>query len=370
MCPELRSFIQTLLDLLQRAEDYIRDKVDLTFFTQTLPQLVEHIYNTAFAHTRERRDLSHGLGLIAELLGDGVESEDQKIPAFFRNLGPSVNDWEKYLQSLAEGQPSGTESPIDRPEEHLFLQKDDLLVHQLVGEYESIISSLRTKLDSRAPPPVLNLDVSVLKEDDNISPSSRSTSSEKKESWLIVSALIKEIQKVQLQKPEVTQNVSSQTSASADISTAISQASDEDTTLAENRKLLNPSSIPEVHPGGSSQKAISTSLQRKYRSLLRKRQTLIGKVCPAVRESIQKVTQVQDSYQWVLNIPNRNLRMSFQEVLVDLSSKNERGLYEARVRAVVGGRSLTFYSLVGLENESFYRSVPRIISVALEGLKA
>lgn len=64
--PELRSFLQTLLDLLQRAEDYIRDKVDLTFFTQTLPQLVEHIYSTAFTHTRERRDLglSHGLTQI------------------------------------------------------------------------------------------------------------------------------------------------------------------------------------------------------------------------------------------------------------------------------------------------------------------
>ena len=62
--PELHSFLQTLLDLLQRAEDYIRDKVDLTFFTQTLPQLVEHIYNTAFTHTpRERRDLGGRLGL-------------------------------------------------------------------------------------------------------------------------------------------------------------------------------------------------------------------------------------------------------------------------------------------------------------------
>lgn len=60
---ELRSFLQTLLDLLQRAEDYIRDKVDLTFFTQTLPQLVEHIYSTAFTHTRERRDLGLSRGL-------------------------------------------------------------------------------------------------------------------------------------------------------------------------------------------------------------------------------------------------------------------------------------------------------------------
>lgn len=60
---------------------------------------------------------------------------------------------------------------------------------------------------------------------------------------------------------------------------------------------------------------------------------------------------------------------SFVQVLVDLSSKNDRGLYQARVRAVVGGRPLTFYSLVGLENESFYRSVPRIIALALEAVK-
>ncbi len=55
---------------------------------------------------------------------------------------------------------------------------------------------------------------------------------------------------------------------------------------------------------------------------------------------------------------------------MDLGSKNDRGLYQARVRAVVGGRPLTFYSLVGLENESFYRSVPRVISLALDALKA
>lgn len=61
---ELRAFLQTLLDLLQRAEDYIRDKVDLTFFTQTLPQLVENIYSSAFPHGRERRDLNHGLTQI------------------------------------------------------------------------------------------------------------------------------------------------------------------------------------------------------------------------------------------------------------------------------------------------------------------
>lgn len=62
-------------------------------------------------------------------------------------------------------------------------------------------------------------------------------------------------------------------------------------------------------------------------------------------------------------------RCAVFQVLVDLTSKNERGLYEARVRATVGGRPLTFYSLVGLENESFYRSMPRIIALALDALK-
>lgn len=37
-------------------------------------------------------------------------------------------------------------------------------------------------------------------------------------------------------------------------------------------------------------------------------------VCPGVRESSQKVSQVRDSYSWVLNIPSKNLHMNFQEV--------------------------------------------------------
>lgn len=65
-----------------------------------------------------------------------------------------------------------------------------------------------------------------------------------------------------------------------------------------------------------------------------------------------------------------NSMFSGLQVLVDLSSKNDQGLYQARIKAVVGGRPLTFYSLVGLENESFYRSVPRIIALALAALKS
>uniref|UniRef100_A0A8C9QZK5 Serine protease 56 n=1 Tax=Scleropages formosus TaxID=113540 RepID=A0A8C9QZK5_SCLFO len=78
---------------------------------------------------------------------------------------------------------------------------------------------------------------------------------------------------------------------------------------------------------------------------------------------------IRDMYRWVLRIPSKNLCMNFQEILVDLASKNKKGLYEARIQATVGGRPLTFYSLVGLENEAFYRSMPRVIALALEALK-
>lgn len=40
----------------------------------------------------------------------------------------------------------------------------------------------------------------------------------------------------------------------------------------------------------------------------------IPTVCPGVRESSLQVTQVRDSYRWILNIPSKNLRMNFQEV--------------------------------------------------------
>lgn len=77
---ELRAFLQTLLDLLQRAEDYIRDKMDLTFFTQTLPQLVEHIYSAAFTHNRERRDLG-----LTWIKGTGVKDHVTAPFCFIKN---------------------------------------------------------------------------------------------------------------------------------------------------------------------------------------------------------------------------------------------------------------------------------------------
>ncbi|KAF0047025.1 hypothetical protein F2P81_000658 [Scophthalmus maximus] len=411
---QMRSFLQTLLDLLQRAEDYIRDKVDLTFFTQTLPQLVEHIYSTAFTHTRERRDLglSQCLTQIEEQLGGAVVPEEQgpspSPPALFEEVGPLVADWEKYLRNMAEEldkQHTDTSTDISSTsrEYNIFLQTEDSSVHQLEGQYLSVISALRSKLDSRAAPPILHLDaIFPQRESPNapLSPSpppgtqvdtgSSSLPEEPQEPWSLLKALMSEIEKLRTQDEIVTKDVSqSETSLNRDaFPDGTWSATTEDFTFVETGESLalplpvQSTAIVQTvtegdhtdmtaDPRQTAHAVKAIRLQRNYRSLLRKRQIpgANGKLCPGVRESSQQVSQVRDSYSWVLNIPNKNLRMNFQEVLVDLSSKNDRGLYQARVRALVGGRPLTFYSLVGLENESFYRSVPRIIAVALDSLK-
>ncbi|KAM4550899.1 uncharacterized protein prss56 isoform 2-T2 [Odontesthes bonariensis] len=414
---QLRSFLQTLLDLLQRAEDYIRDKVDLTFFTQTLPQLVEHIYSTAFSQTRERRDLSqnHGLTQIKEQLGGAVRPAEQSPshppPALFRDVGPSVEDWEKYLRNMADDMDkqhtdavTNVSASTKRHEDSLFSQPRDSVVQQLAGQYQSVISALRSKLGSRAAPPLLHLDPVYLQEGStNIRPVFTSStgapvltnpsphSQESQEPWSLLTALMDEIQKLSTQDETAAEDASlSESSASKDASPDGEwSATSEDFTFVENEdgvEMKTPAlPLSEQSTAGVQQVIESahtktsdlrhavkpSSLHRKYRSLLRKRQIsgASGKVCPGLRESSQQVSLIRDSYSWVLSIPNKNLHMNFQEVLVDLSSKNDRGLYQARIRAVVGGRPLTFYSLVGLENESFYRSVPRIIALALEVLK-
>lgn len=58
-------------------------------------------------------------------------------------------------------------------------------------------------------------------------------------------------------------------------------------------------------------------------------------VCPGVRESSQQVSQVRDSYSWVLSIPNKKLRMNFQEVNYHL---RRRGWVQ---RALVKGNNWT-----------------------------
>ncbi|NWY52210.1 PRS56 protease, partial [Chionis minor] len=91
--------------------------------------------------------------------------------------------------------------------------------------------------------------------------------------------------------------------------------------------------------------------------------------CPGLNESVVRVGAVRELYAWVLQVPEPDLAMTFQEILVDLGSKNTKGLYRAQVRATVGGRPTTFTGLVGLESDSLARSMPGLVALALEALK-
>ncbi|NXE25605.1 PRS56 protease, partial [Ardeotis kori] len=86
-------------------------------------------------------------------------------------------------------------------------------------------------------------------------------------------------------------------------------------------------------------------------------------------QSAVRVSAVRELYAWVLRVPEPDLAMTFQEILVDLGSKNTKGLYRAQVRATVGGRPTAFAGLVGLESDSLARSMPGLVALALEVLK-
>uniref|UniRef100_A0A8C3SKN8 Serine protease 56 n=1 Tax=Chelydra serpentina TaxID=8475 RepID=A0A8C3SKN8_CHESE len=94
----------------------------------------------------------------------------------------------------------------------------------------------------------------------------------------------------------------------------------------------------------------------------------LGTGCPGLQEVALQVRAVRALYRWVLQVPKGDLAMTFQEILVDLGSKNTKGLYRARVRATVGGKATAFPALVGLERDSLYRSMPGLFALALAAL--
>ncbi|CAM9330117.1 unnamed protein product [Bubo scandiacus] len=223
---ELHSYTQTLVDLLRRAGDFIRNQFDFSFLTRALPQLLGKIYGHLFPH-RVRRDVP-GLAMAGAQpspMAEGPQSPPTRWGAgwpppfagLFGAVGPRLQDWVEALRAMAGG------SPL-------------------------------------APTP-----------DGGHLP---------RETWLFL------------------------------------QVS-----------------------------------------------------CPGLNASAVRVAAVRELYAWVLRVPEPDLTMTFQEILVDLGSKNTKGLYRAQVRATVGGRPTAFTGLVGLESDSLARSMPGLVALALEALK-
>nr|XP_056705934.1 serine protease 56 [Euleptes europaea] len=303
---ELRSYAQTLLEFLRRAEEFFRTQVDVSFFTHSLPQFMEQIYRHLFPARVRRESTEQGSDpelVIAEGEEHGrkmQEREDQTSrrrtprsthPSFaslFQGTGPSLGDWVQALTAMAEGSRTGSSG-----EEQLFLQPAE-------GELEDLQA----------------------------------------QGWLFIQQLRREL------SPE---------GAFPDVEPEQGAAG--------------------ASPAPNESLATEAQHQREKRSFRtgpegeKDRRFPKGSNCPGVNESAQQVQSVRELYRWILQVPERDLAMTYQEILVDVDSRNSKGLYRARVRATVGGKAVTFTGLVGLANDSLYRSMPGLVALALESLK-
>ncbi|XP_051482781.1 serine protease 56 [Apus apus] len=298
---ELHSYAQTLVDLLRRAGDFIRNQLDFSFLTRTLPQLLGKIYGHLFP-PRVRRD-APGLTVAGDQPSPTAQGS-QKPPTrrragqpppftgLFRAVGPRLQDWVEALGSMAGGSPpaptlDGEQLP---GETWLFLQQGEKAVEELVGQGRAFLTQLRAELDLATP--------------------------------------------LEAMEPRWASRELAGTPAPSR------------STLREKRELL-PTEL-----SGMEEKEAGTR-----------------RACPGLNESAVQVGAVRELYAWVLRVPEPDLAMTFQEILVDLSSKNAKGLYRAQVRAMVGGRPTAFAGLVGLESDSLARSMPGLVALALEALK-
>ncbi|XP_069829678.1 serine protease 56 [Dendropsophus ebraccatus] len=302
---ELRSYLQILLNLLRRAEEFLRNNMDISFFTQTIPQFMEDMYSDIFP-PRSRRALTEQNPLTdvmdkehEEIISDETNRTDTKsgnyidrelqntsFESLFPDLEPRVDDWTSHLYHMVtdpdstnvlDGRQAEEESLA--VEEQLFLEKNDDAVVELKEKGRQVLHNLKSQLRS----------IGILTDD----------------------------------------------------------------------PLLLEGEIRPVH--SQPQKRDVTSVTGNT----------IEKVqgCHHLSEAINEVQSIKEKYKWILQIPERDLSMKFQEILVDLGSKNGKGLYRARVRVCVAGKSSSFISLVGLDSSSLYRSMPGLIALSLDRLK-
>ncbi|XP_057283104.1 serine protease 56 [Pezoporus wallicus] len=300
---ELHSYAQTLVDLLRRAGDFIRNQLDFSFLTHALPQLLGKIYGHLFPH-RGRRDASGPV--VAEGQPSPVAEGPRRHPTrqgaglpppfagLFGAVGPRLQDWVEVLRAMERGRslaPIPDAGQLHR-ETWLFLQQGKEEVEELVGQGRAFLAQLRAELD-----------------------------------------LGSSLGAMELQQAPGELAGTSTPSWSAP---------------REKREL-----VPLELPGVVEEEDAAG----------------VGRACPGLNESAVRVSAVRDLYAWVLRVPEPDLAMTFQEILVDLGSKNAKGLYRAQVRATVGGRPTAFTGLVGLESDSLARSMPGLVALALEALK-
>ncbi|XP_072266273.1 serine protease 56 [Pyxicephalus adspersus] len=302
---KLRSYLQILLDLLRKAEDTLRKNMDFLFFTQTIPQFMKQMYSDIFP-SRVRRDLPEQ-HLAMEELSKDVHADSQENN---RTEPQSGNDTHRKPQStLFESLFSDVGPALD----------DWISVLYSMASLKSV-NSLQENLADE--------ELLGLKEYFLLDTNDDEMRELKEQGWRAIHSL-----KSELRNEGVLMD---------DLPAAASTLEDlvPDHSHLQKRDLM-----------------IINEERKQYQG------------CPGMAETLDEVESVKEKYKWILQIPEKELTMTFQEILVDLGSKNGKGLYRARVRVCVAGKSTSFISLVGLENNSFYRTMPGLIALSMDTLK-
>ncbi|XP_032211250.1 serine protease 56 isoform X2 [Mustela erminea] len=123
----------------------------------------------------------------------------------------------------------------------------------------------------------------------------------------------------------------------------------------------HPAREQRLHPGS---RAAGARFSKR-----RPEQRVEANGCPGLESLQQKLTTLQGTHAWILQVPAEHLAMDFHEVLADLGSKTLTGLFRAWVRAGLGGQHVVFGGLVGLEPATMARSLPRLLVQALQAFR-
>ncbi|XP_032886908.1 serine protease 56 [Amblyraja radiata] len=320
---EITTFIQNLLDLLQPVEEFIRSKVDFSFLTQTIPKFVEEIYTNIFPSkeylTKDEKEQIQTTAVKGERHGRSLDSHlGIKASADINNRIAEVGTIEA-----------------------------ETLFNDIGPDLDNWITYF-TEVAESAQPVTFNAEQREPK------------STTQDERQILFQSSKSQLESLKTQLHTLVTGLRSQPE--------VQQLLDLILKLSHETERLSLASSE--HNGMNTSK---TDLRIKKRdvsnNLPDSGNLLKTNGCQSVNESLLNISLLMNEYKWILDISTEELSMSFKEVLVDTSSKNEKGLYKARVKALVGGHSVTFNSLVGLENDSFYRSMAQIIALALNTLK-
>lgn len=170
------------------------------------------------------------------------------------------------------------------------LQSEEFSVPQLHGEFQNVISALRSKLNSRAAPLVLHLDIGELQEElpsnprvpvpptgAPLSSSSSSTNQESPKPWSLSTTLGNEPQSSRTQDELVTEGETVKWSSTSEDSLLLKHGDRMELEPFDLLPQQQASAVTEnartQPPAVAGKTGHTLNLHRKYRSLLRKRQT-------------------------------------------------------------------------------------------------